>query len=80
MRRARPRERELGNALWALRTASEELRALAHLYRLKRRDDAPPLDMEPINQGISSLLDGVAKKVRHSTNRIEELYEHSPNG
>ncbi len=62
----------LNKQLWVLRESSAELAAIAHLFRLKRRDDAPPLDMEEINWGLSRLLDRLARRVKRAARRIEE--------
>jgi hypothetical protein len=72
MRKRRKAPFELSKELWSLQVAGAELEALAHLFRLKRRDDAPPLDMDRINWGMSLLFEGIAKKVRRSARRIEE--------
>jgi hypothetical protein len=57
---------------WALRESSAELRAIGNLYRLARTDDAPPLDAEEVNWGMSLLLERIAKRVRRAANRIDE--------
>lgn len=62
----------LSKPIWTLREASAELTALAHLFRLKRRDDAPPLDMDQINWGLSRLLGRLARQVQRTARQIEE--------
>jgi hypothetical protein len=63
----------LNDPMWKLREASAELQALSHLFRLKRQDEAPPLDMEEINWGISRILDRLAKRVRRAARQIEKV-------
>ena len=65
-------DEDLARHLWALREASAELDAIAYLFRLKRTDETPPLDMEQINLGLSKIIERLGKRVFRAARRIEE--------
>lgn len=62
----------LSEQVWTLQETCAELEAIAHLFRLKRRDDAPPLDMDRINWGLSRIFGRMARQIKRASRQIEE--------
>jgi hypothetical protein len=60
------------HTLGKLRKISFEIRGLAYLIRLKKKDEVTTEDLEVFYYGIGSLLDQLGKNISRVTRQVEE--------